>query len=78
MSYSDFLKFMVSALVKNAEAIEITEVEDTLGVLLTLKVAKDDMWSVIGKDGKTVNAIRTVLRVLGSKDNKRLNLKIEE
>ncbi|MDD2515708.1 MAG: KH domain-containing protein [Candidatus Gracilibacteria bacterium] len=78
MTYSDFLKFLIAGLVKNPEAIEITETEDTLGVLLTLKIAKDDMGNVIGKEGKTVNALRTILRVVGSKDNKRLNLKIEE
>lgn len=77
-SASEFLTFVVSSLVDSKELIEITEREDELGTLLTLKVAKDDMGTIIGKEGKTIQAIRTVLRVYGSKADKRVNLKIIE
>ncbi|MFB0964831.1 MAG: KH domain-containing protein [Patescibacteria group bacterium] len=77
-SASEFLTFVVSSLVDSKELIEITEREDELGTLLTLKVAKEDMGTIIGKEGKTIQAIRTVLRVHGSKTDKRVNLKIIE
>ena len=47
-------------------------------VLLTLKVAKDDMGKIIGKSGQTAKALRTLLRIVGSKNNARVNLKIVE
>ena len=62
-SASEFLTFVVSSLVESKDLIEITEREDELGTLLTLKVAKEDMGTIIGKEGKTIQAIRTVLRV---------------
>lgn len=77
-SASEFLTFVVSSLVDSKELVEITEREDELGTLLTLKVAKEDMGTIIGKEGKTIQAIRTVLRVYGSKVDKRVNLKIIE
>ncbi len=77
-SASEFLTFMVSSLVESKDLVEITEREDELGTLLTLKVAKEDMGTIIGKEGKTIQAIRTVLRVHGSKTDKRVNLKIIE
>lgn len=77
-SASEFLTFVISSLVDSKELIEISEREDELGTLLTLKVAKEDMGTIIGKEGKTIQAIRTVLRVYGSKVDKRVNLKIIE
>ncbi|MDQ1343954.1 MAG: uncharacterized protein QG650_674 [Patescibacteria group bacterium] len=77
-SASEFLTFVVSSLVESKDQIEITEREDELGTLLTLKVAKEDMGTIIGKEGKTIQAIRTVLRVYGSKNDQRVNLKIIE
>lgn len=77
-SASEFLTFVVSSLVEFKDQIEITEREDELGTLLTLKVAKEDMGTIIGKEGKTIQAIRTVLRVYGSKKDQRVNLKIIE
>ena len=72
----EFLKFLVENLVKNIWDIEITREEDELGVLLTLKVNSDDMWLIIGKWGNTVNSIRSILKVLWSKEEKRINLKV--
>ncbi|MDD2486995.1 MAG: KH domain-containing protein [Candidatus Gracilibacteria bacterium] len=78
MTAVEFLKFIITSLVKNATDVEIEQKEDDLGTLLTLKVNKEDIGTIIGKDGKTINAIRTVLRVYGSKTNSRLNLKVVE
>jgi predicted RNA-binding protein YlqC (UPF0109 family) len=49
-----------------------------MGVLLTLEVNKNDMGKIIGREGSTAKAIRTLLRVFGMKNNSRLNLKINE
>lgn len=78
MTATEFLRFVVSSLVANTEAIEITEKHDELGTLLSLKVDQADMGSIIGRSGKTVDSIRTVLRVYGSKKGERVNLRIIE
>lgn len=73
-----FLEYVVKALVDHPEDVKIARVVDEMGVLLTLSVNKDDMGKVIGRSGATAKAIRTVLRVVGMKNDARVNLKIEE
>ncbi len=73
-----FLETVIKSLVDNPDAVEINRTVDEMGVLLTLKVHKDDMAQIIGKSGRTASAIRTLLRVIGMKNNSRVNLKIEE
>ncbi len=74
----EFLEYVVKALVDNPNDVKITRTVDEMGVLLTLSVHKDDMGKVIGRSGQTAKAIRTVLRVVGMKNDARVNLKIEE
>lgn len=74
----EFLEYVVKALVDNPNDVRIKRVVDEMGVLLTLSVNKDDMGKVIGRSGATAKAIRTVLRVVGMKNDARVNLKIEE
>jgi predicted RNA-binding protein YlqC (UPF0109 family) len=50
--------------------------EDELGVLLTLQVNKADMGVIIWKNGNIVTSIRSLLRILGNKTNKKINLKV--
>jgi predicted RNA-binding protein YlqC (UPF0109 family) len=73
-----FLEYIVKALVDNPDDVKITRTVDEMGVLLMLSVNKDDMGKVIGRSGATAKAIRTVLRVVGMKNDARVNLKIEE
>ncbi len=73
-----FLEYVVKALVDNPDDVKIKRTVDEMGVLLTLAVNKDDMGKVIGRSGQTAKAIRTVLRVVGMKNDARVNLKIEE
>jgi len=75
---SQFLEFVVQALVDNPNDVKITRVVDEMGVLLTLDVNPADMGKVIGREGNTAKAIRTLLRVVGMKHNARVNLKINE
>jgi uncharacterized protein len=73
-----FLEFIVNSLVDHKDDVKIDRVVDEMGVLLTLTVNRDDMGKVIGRQGNTAKAIRTLLRVIGMKNNARVNLKINE
>jgi len=73
-----FLDQVVKSLVEKPEKVEINRTVDEMGVLLTLKVDQEDMGKIIGRDGNTAKAIRTLLRVVGMKNNARVNLKINE
>jgi predicted RNA-binding protein YlqC (UPF0109 family) len=73
-----FLEFVVKGLVDNPDAVQVSRTVDEMGVLLTLDVHADDMGKIIGRSGNTAKAIRTLLRVVGMKNNSRVNLKINE
>lgn len=72
----EFLEFMIKNLVSSPDEVKIQREEDELWILLTLSVAKDDMWIIIGKGGNTINSIRSILRIYGLKINQRVNLKV--
>ena len=74
----DFVEYVVKQIVDNPDEVEVTRAVDEMGVLITLKVAKEDMGKVIGKSGQTAKSLRVLLRVIGSKNNARVNLKIVE
>ena len=74
----EFLEFVIKSIVNNPEDVKVERVVDEMGVLLTLTVNKDDMAQIIGKSGRTASAVRTLLRVVGMKNNSRVNLKINE
>ena len=74
----DFLEMVVKALVDHPESVKIDRKVDEMGVLLTLDVHAEDMGKVIGRKGNTAKAIRTLLRVVGMKNNARVNLKVNE
>lgn len=73
-----FLELLVSSIVEFPNDIRIDDKTDEMGVLLTLHVAREDVGKVIGREGNTAKAIRTLLRVVGMKENARINLKIAE
>ena len=73
-----FLEYVVKALVDNPNDVKIERTVDEMGVLLKLSVNQADMGKVIGRSGATAKAIRTVLRVVGMKNDARVNLKIDE
>jgi predicted RNA-binding protein YlqC (UPF0109 family) len=74
----EFLEFVIKSIVDHPEDVKVDRVVDEMGVLLTLKVNSADMGQIIGRQGATAKAIRTILRVIGMKHNARINLKIEE
>ncbi len=69
---------IVKALVDNPEQVQITEIEGRQTVVLELRVDKSDMGKVIGKQGRTANAIRTLLNAASGKVGKRFVLEIVE
>lgn len=75
---TQFLEFVIHALVENPADVKIERTVDEMGVLMTLTVNAADMGKIIGRDGNTAKAIRTLLRVVGMKNNARVNLKINE
>lgn len=74
----EFLEFVIKHIVDNPEAVQVTRTVDEMGVLMTLDVHADDMGKVIGRNGNTAKALRTLLRVVGMKHQARVNLKIRE
>lgn len=73
-----FLDTLVKSLVDNPNDVKINRTVDEMGVLLTLDVNPADMGKIIGREGNTAKAIRTLLRIVGMKNNSRVNLKISE
>ena len=74
----EFLEYVVKALVDNPNDVKIDRTVDEMGVLITLTVNPADMGKIIGRMGNTAKAIRTLLRIIGMKNNARVNLKINE
>ncbi len=78
MPDKDFLEFVIKVLVDHPDDVRIERKVDEMGVLLNLNLNKEDMGQIIGRQGSTVKAIRTLLRIIGLKNHARVNLKIEE
>ena len=74
----EFLEFVVKSVVSTPDAVKVTRNVDEMGVLLTLDVDAADMGTIIGRNGATAKAIRTLLRIVGLNNNARVNLKINE
>lgn len=74
----EFLTYLVQSIVDHPDDVVVDRKVDEMGVLLSLKVNPQDMGQVVGRQGATANAIRSLLRIVGIKNNARVNLKIEE
>lgn len=74
----EFIDYIVKSIVDHPDDVKTDRKVDEMGVLLTLKVHAEDMGIIIGRQGATAKAIRTLLRIVGTKHNARVNLKIEE
>jgi predicted RNA-binding protein YlqC (UPF0109 family) len=73
-----FLEFLIQSIVEHPDDVKVERKIDEMGVLLTLKVNPMDMAQIIGKRGATAQAIRSLLKIVGIKNNARVNLKIIE
>lgn len=74
----EFLEFLVKSIVDHPDDVKVERKVDEMGVLLSLRVHAQDMGQVVGRQGATAKAIRSLLRIVGIKNNARINLKIEE
>ncbi len=74
----EFVEFVVKSLVDHPEGVKSDRTVDEMGVLISLHLAPEDMGQVIGRQGQTAKALRTLLRVVGAKHKARVNLKIVE
>jgi len=74
----EFLEYLVKSLVDHPDDVKVDRKVDEMGVLLSLHVNPMDMGQVVGRQGMTAKSIRSLLRIVGVKNNARVNLKIEE
>jgi hypothetical protein len=74
----DFVEYVVKAIVNHPDDVRAERTIDERGVLITLHVNPEDMGYVIGKSGQTARSIRTLLKIVGAKNDARVNLKIFE
>ena len=72
------LKRIVQALVDHPEQVVISAIEGKQSLVLEIKVAKEDMGKIIGKQGRTAQAMRTILSAASGKTKKRITLEIIE
>jgi predicted RNA-binding protein YlqC (UPF0109 family) len=74
----ELLLYTAKALVNDADAVRVTEEKKGDELILKLYVSDDDRGRVIGKGGKTARAIRTLVKAMGSRDNKKVSVEIVE
>jgi predicted RNA-binding protein YlqC (UPF0109 family) len=74
----EFVEYIVRAIVGHPDEVTTERVVDEMGVLITLKINPEDMGYVIGRQGQTARAIRTLLKIVGAREKARVNLKIYE
>ncbi|MBI5369818.1 KH domain-containing protein [Candidatus Uhrbacteria bacterium] len=74
----EFVEYVVRAIVNHPDDVRTDRIVDERGVLITLHINPEDMGYVIGRQGQTARAVRTLLKIVGAKENARVNLKIFE
>jgi len=78
LEMKDLIAYIAKALVDKPEEVVVTEIEGEQTSVIELKVAKEDLGKVIGKQGRTARAMRTILSAASTKINKRSVLEIIE
>ncbi len=74
----EFAEYIVRAIVNHPDDVKTERTVDERGVLITLHINPEDMGYVVGRQGQTARAIRTLLKKIGARNNARVNLKIYE
>lgn len=74
----DLVEFIIKKLVKKPEEVSVSSIESEEQIVLQLKVEKEDMGRIIGKNGKTIKAIRTIVNIASAKLGKKVNLEVLE
>ena len=78
MDIKELIQFVAQSIVDNPDQVSVSEVEGQQTTVLELKVAKDDLGKIIGKQGRNAQAIRTILSGVSAKIKKRMVLEIVE
>ena len=68
------LETIIKAIVSDPEAVSVNEVEGEQSIIFEVKVAEGDMGKVIGKEGRIAKAIRTVIKAIASKEQKKVSV----
>ena len=74
----ELLQYLAQSLVSNPDAVEVKETQGDNASVLELKVAKEDLGRIIGKQGRTAKSIRTILNAAASRTNRKIVLDIVE
>jgi predicted RNA-binding protein YlqC (UPF0109 family) len=74
----EFIESVVRSIVNHPDDVKTERTVDERGVLITLHINQEDMGYVVGRQGQTARALRTLLKIVGAKENARVNLKIYE
>lgn len=74
----DLVEFIVKSLVDNPEQVQVHELEDRSGTIVEVSVAQPDMGRVIGKSGRVINSIRSIVQVAAAKKGQRVSVEIIE
>lgn len=74
----EFVEYVIKAIVNKPEDVKTERTVDERGVLITLHVNPEDMGYVIGRQGQTARSVRTLLKIVGAKNDARVNFKIYE
>jgi uncharacterized protein len=74
----EFVEYIIKGIVNNPDDVRTERTVDERGVLITLHINQEDMGYVIGRQGQTARSVRTLLKIVGAKNNARVNLKIYE
>ena len=78
MEIKDLIQRIAEALVDSPEEVTVTALEGSQATVLELKVAKEDLGKIIGKQGRTAKSIRTLVNAAASRENRRVILEIVE
>jgi uncharacterized protein len=72
----DLVEYVAKALADKPDAVSVSEIPGETSVVLELRVDHEDMGRMIGREGRTINAMRSLARVLGAKQGKKVTLEI--
>lgn len=76
--YKDLVEYLVNSLVDNKEKASVTENVQDGRIVITVKVASEDMGRIIGKDGRIIKSIREIVRAYSAKNKEKVVIDIEE
>lgn len=74
----EFVRYVLQQICSDTKGIEVNANDDERGTLITVRVSTEDMGRLIGKDGQTISALRTLVSILSARESVRYFLKVED